>query len=292
MTRPGSRCRDGCIPFTCYNVDKAVPRLNYPQNDTAEEREAMSDTPTASDAAHLLTNLAQARPGHHQQIAAHELPAELALLRTFQSRRLAMTHADLLASPRYHPAAEFFLTDVYAPRDFSQRDADLQRFYEGVSRVLPERAVSILAHVVALSNLTNDLDARLIRALVDELGVTDSITPQQYAAGYRICDNYDERLRQIKLIGDIGYGIDRLVHIPFVAIALRLAHAPAVLAGWSELQHYLEHGFTAFKHMKGAEGFLATIDHRETAILDRIFAGEVDPFAVSDDGAQGSKRDS
>ncbi len=243
----------------------------------------MSDTPTASDAAHLLTHLAQARPGHHQAVEARQLAADIALLRAFQSRRLATTHADLLLSPRYRPAAEFFLTDVYAPRDFSQRDADLQRFYEGVSRVLPERAVSILAHVVALSNLTNDLDERLARALVQEVGVTDSITPQQYAAGYRICNNYDERLRQIKLISDIGYGIDRLVHIPFVAIALRLAHAPAVLAGWSELQHYLEHGFTAFKHMKGAQEFLTIVDRRETAILDRIFDGDADPFGATDD---------
>lgn len=241
----------------------------------------MSDTPTTSDAVRLLAHLAQARPGHHQSIESRQLTAELARLRLFQSQRLAATHADLLTSQRYRPAAEFFLTDVYAPRDFSQRDADLQHFYEGVSRVLPERAVSILANVVALSNLSNDLDDRLAGVLVDELGVTDHITPQQYAAGYRICDNYDERLRQIKLIGDIGHGIDRLVHIPFVAIALRLAHAPAVLAGWSELQHYLEHGFTAFKHMKGANEFLTIVDRRETAILDRIFAGDEEPFRMT-----------
>ena len=102
-------------------------------------------TPTAGDAARLLTHLAAARPGHHQKVAARELPAEIALLRRFQSQRLARTHADLLSSQRYRPAAQFFLNDVYAPRDFSQRDADMQRFYEGVRKVLPERAVSILS---------------------------------------------------------------------------------------------------------------------------------------------------
>ncbi len=241
----------------------------------------MSEIPTSSDAAHLLTHLAQARPGHHVPVEARELLPEIVLLRAFQTRRLATTHADLLAHPRYRPAAQFFLTDVYAPRDFSQRDADLQRFYEGVRRVLPERAVTILADVIALANLTDELDGRLARALVDELGVTDDITPQQYAAGYRLCDNYDDRRQQIKLIGDIGRGIDRLIHIPFVAIALRLAHAPAVLAGWGELQHYLEKGFSAFKHMKGADEFLTTVDRRETAILDRIFAAHPEPFDLS-----------
>lgn len=244
----------------------------------------MSDTPIASDAAHLLTHLAQARPGHHRKVAAQDLAPEIGLLRVFQSHRLATTHADLLASPRYRPATQFFLSDVYAPRDFSQRDADMQRFYEGVSRVLPERAVSILANVVVLSDMTNDLDARLAQVLVSELGVTDSITHQQYAAAYRICDNYDERQHQIRLIGEIGRGIDRLVKIPFVSISLRLAHAPAVLAGWSELQHFLERGFSAFKHMKGAEEFLSIVETRENGILNRIFADDPDPFDLEGRG--------
>lgn len=240
----------------------------------------MSETPTASDAAKLLTHLAKARPGHHVKVEGKGLARDQALLRAFQAQRLAETHKDLLASRRYRPAAQFFLEDVYAPRDFSQRDADIQRFYEGVSKVLPARAVAILGDVVALSNLTNELDEKLGRVLVDELGVTESITPQQYAAGYRICDNYDDRVHQIKLISRIGYGIDKLVHIPLIGISLRLAHAPAVLAGWSELQRYLEHGFSAFKHMKGAAEFLDTVERREMEILDRIYAGHPEPFAI------------
>lgn len=238
--------------------------------------------PTAGDAAHLLTHLAQARPGHHRVVEARELPPAIALLRRFQSQRLARTHADLLAGPRYGPAARFFLSDVYAPRDFSQRDADMQRFYDGVRRVLPERAVAVLADVVQLSALTNDLDARLSHVLVNDLQATEAITPEQYAAAYRICDNYDERLRQIVLIEEIGRGIDRMIKIPFIAIALRLAHAPAVLAGWAELQGYLERGFSAFKHMKGADDFLNAIVGRETRILDAIFANAEEPFRVGD----------
>ena len=239
--------------------------------------------PTAGDAAHLLTHLAQARPGHHRVVEARQLLPETALLRRFQAQRLARTHADLLASPRFGPAAHFFLSDVYGPRDFSQRDADLQRFYEGVRKVLPERAVAVLADVIQLSAMTNDLDERLIRALVDELGVTDTITLEQYAAAYRLCDNYDERQQQLALIEEIGRGIDRMIKIPFIAIALRLAHTPAVMAGWGELQSYLERGFSAFKHMKGADDFLAAIIGREIRILDAIFANAQDPFGVTSD---------
>jgi hypothetical protein len=239
--------------------------------------------PTTGDAARLLTHLAQARPGQRRTVAPRQLPPETALLRRFQAQRLARTHADLLASPRYGPAARFFLSDVYGPRDFSQRDADLLRFYEGVRKVLPERAVGVLADVVQLSALTNDLDERLIRALVDTLGVTDTITLEQYAAAYRLCDNYEERRRQLQMIDAIGRGIERMIHVPLIGLSLRLAHAPAVLAGWAELQGYLERGFFAFKHMKGADDFLAAIIGRETRILDAIFANEPDPFSVTSD---------
>ena len=285
--QPGVKWQNG--PFWTIigcSIDRLHPvldRLRQEPMTPDSTRPHEPPVPTAGDAARLVTHLAQARPGHRRVVEARELTAEIALLRRFQSQRLAQTHADLLASPRFGPAAQFFLTDVYGPRDFSQRDADLQRFYDGVRRVLPERAVAVLADVVNLSALTNELDDRLIHALVDDLHVTDTITLEQYAAAYRLCDNHDERLRQLQLIEEIGRGIDRMVRIPFIAIALRLAHAPAVLAGWAELQEYLERGFSAFKHMKGADEFMNAIIGRETRILEAIFAHEPKPFGVTSD---------
>ena len=88
------------------------------------------------------------RPANRRGIIeSRELSPEMALLRAFQSQRLATTHADLLAAPRHRPATEFF-SMTSTRRDFSQRDADMLRFYQGVRKVLPERAVSILADVV------------------------------------------------------------------------------------------------------------------------------------------------
>lgn len=238
----------------------------------------MSDLPTAKDAAHILTHLVQARPGHHVSVEGQALPPEITLLRHWQTQRLSRTYADFLRSPRFRPAALFFLDDLYAPRDFSQRNADLERFHDGLRKALPERALVVLARGIALHELTEQLDANLAHVLTGRLGVTDTITESQYAEAYRICNNYDERLRQIRMIDEIGRGVDHMVHLPFVGVALRLAHTPAHLAGWQELQGFLERGFSAFKHMKGADEFLGTIASRETRILDRIFAQHPDPF--------------
>lgn len=215
-----------------------------------------------------------------KRISGQDLAPELKLLRTFQSERLARTHADLLASPRYGPACSFFLTDIYAPRDFSQRDHDAETLYKLMNRFLPDDLLYPLALVLKLNNMTHDLDERLAEALVNTLGVTDTLTPALYAEGYRVCDNYQEREQQIDMLWEIGQRVDKLVKSPLTAPTLALARLPAKTAGWDELHDFLERGYQAFKHMKGSDYFLKTITTREKEILHRIFSAHPDPFAI------------
>src|SRR5690606_2458682 len=149
----------------------------------------------------------------------------------------------------------FFLSDVYAPRDFSQRNYDIQKAYDAMRKALPERVIRTLGDTIELHQFTDELDEKLAKVLTEQLGVTDSLTAEQYAEGYRICDNHDDRVRQIVMIAAIGRSVDRLVRLPLVGMALKLALTPAHLTGWSELQGFLERGFAAFKQMKGAEEF-------------------------------------
>ena len=60
---------------------------------------------------------------------------------------------------------------------------------------------------------------------------------------------------------------------PLVRTALAMMRQPARLAGMSALQDFLERGFAAFRAMGGAETFLATIEERETQIMDAIVGG-------------------
>ncbi len=224
----------------------------------------------------LLTNPAARR----KRIGEKDLAPQLKLLRTFQSERLAKTHADLLADARTGPACRFFLTDIYAPRDFSQRDHDAENLYKLMNRFLPEDLLYPLALVLKLNNMTHNLDDQLADALVNQLGVTDTITPELYAEGYRVCDNYHERELQIDMLLEIGERVDKLVKSPFTAPTIQLAYLPAKTAGWDELHSFLERGYKAFKHMKGADYFLNTITTRERDILHHIFSAHPNPFGV------------
>jgi hypothetical protein len=68
---------------------------------------------------------------------------------------------------------------------------------------------------------------------------------------------------------------------PLLERALRLARRPARAGGFGQLQDFLERGFSAFKQMGGAAEFLATIERRETRILERLFAGTARPFDLA-----------
>ncbi|HET9764622.1 MAG TPA: hypothetical protein VFR50_13970, partial [Casimicrobiaceae bacterium] len=85
--------------------------------------------------------------------------------------------------------------------------------------------------------------------------------------------------RQIALIVSVGRALDRYVGKPLIRAALFAMRQPARLAGFGALQGFLERGFDAFHSMRGAEGFLAAIEQRETALMDAILAGDSAPCA-------------
>ena len=212
---------------------------------------------------------------YHQKEA---LDPNLVLLREWQSKRLANTYSDLMSKRRYVLAGDFFLNDIYAARDFSQRDNDLEYLYDVMSSVLPKFMLTLVGHTIELNNLSNLLDAKLLSALREELDLRDEITPAMYTDGYRICDNYDERKLQIELILEVGKQVDITTKIPLLGTALKMASGPAQRTGWGDVHNFLARGFRAFKQMRGAEKFLDTVEKREMHILDHIFMGNKNPF--------------
>ena len=78
----------------------------------------------------------------------------------------------------------------------------------------------------------------------------------------------------------VGEGLDRMVRKPLIFSTLKMLRGPAKMAGLWEMQQFLEAGFTAFRHMHGADDFLATIANREKVLIERILSGEADPFSV------------
>lgn len=199
-------------------------------------------------------------------------------LRAWQSARLAHTHADLLASERYKPAASFFLNELYGPKDFGERDAALARVQPMLSRFLPRSALETICRAIELDALSEALDAAMVEAL-RAAGGASSIDEASYANAYRQVGRRADRNRQIALIREVGEPLDALTRHPMIRGMLRLMTGPARAVGLGTLHEFLVHGFEAFAHMDGAEHFLDCIVSREQALSEHILNGTEPPPA-------------
>ena len=200
-------------------------------------------------------------------------------LRGWQSERLAATYRDLLDSERYHDAARFFLTDLYGPKDFSERDHEVERILPTLSATLPASGIRTIALAIEVDALSEELDAAMVAEL-SRAHAMAKITGKAYAEAYRHCGKRAQRELQLKLIGEIGESLAALVRKPLVHAGLRLMRAPAKLAGLAELHMFLEDGYHAFHKMGDPTEFLDTIATRERLILEQLYDGAARPFEI------------
>jgi hypothetical protein len=247
----------------------------------------MPDAPSPEQAPNTLGLLRELTKLRHQRVTSGPPDAHLLALREFQTARLARSYADLLAHPRFNPACRFFLDDIYAPRDFTQRDHDMRQMHDFMRRFVPAGMIHPLTLTVKLHALTEHLDTALVDALYNRLQLAGPVTLEAYAEAYRLCDNYAARVDQIEWVSEIGRDLDRIVRQPLTGTVLALAGAPARRAGWEELTGFLDRGYRAFKHLHGAKAFIDVVTRRERRFLDRIYAHDPDPYGFNAEaGAQ------
>lgn len=211
----------------------------------------------------------QLRAVKAERQAARREPALLAArtaLKRFQAARLARTHANLLDAPDTHDAALFFLEELYAAHDLSQRDIDLERIIPTMQRLLSYEALRTITNAIVLDALSERLDTAMARALGPEFSAAD------YVRVYRTVTAQDERARQLDLVQELGESLCGLVKIPLLSVTLSVMRTPARLAGLGDLQQFLERGFNTFKKMKRPMDFVATIVERERAVSAAIYA--------------------
>jgi len=205
---------------------------------------------------------------------------EVARVKRWQHMRLAETYADLFADQRYRAATQFFLDELYGTNNGANegvnvlaapsiRDRDLIRMYPTMKRVLPKFALNTATKALALDVLSEEFDQALARELTGQ-----TITAAHYAVAFRAVGRKKDRLAQVKLMQDVGDRLDAVVKKPMLYATLKLLRGPSKLAGLAAMQRFLESGFSAFRHMKGANYFLLTIATRETQFIEAIFAGE------------------
>lgn len=202
----------------------------------------------------------------------------LKALQSWQALRLERSFDGFLRDPARRPAARFFLTDVYGDHDFSQRDADIAKVIPMMQRLLPAPLLDAIATGIELGALTHALDLRMAEALHRLAPRRRALDAALYAQAYRKVGHPRLRARQIELIGRVGTTLGAALRMPGVGALLALSRLPARAAGLGELQSFLERGYAAFAELGDIRGFLADIGDNETRVMERLFAGDPDPF--------------
>ncbi len=195
----------------------------------------------------------------------------LSRLKRYQAARLQATYADLHAQEPYRAAVDFFTQDLYGDRDFSERDADLERIVPAVARLFPLEAVATLDAALRLHAISESLDARMCERNPNPW------REDSYHLAWRATGQRPVREEQLRLVMHVGHSLDKLVRLPMIGLTLRAMTAPASVAGLSELHGFLSRGFAAFKALKGAAVFLECIESRERRLMQTLFDLDAQP---------------
>lgn len=230
-----------------------------------------SPTDTIRDALQSVAKLRQ------QRADDAALAQAVSCIKALQNGRFNGTYADAMLDPAYSAAARFFLEELYADRDFAERDAQFSRIAGTLQKLFPASVVSTASALAELHALTETLDQSMARQYAALTRCTHTVTSKAsyYLQAWRTVQQEPARHRQLQTVLSIGHDLARLTRTPGLRTLLKMMRKPAQAAGMGSLQQFLECGFDTFAQLSrqpgGAPQFLALIAERETAWINTLF---------------------
>ena len=193
-------------------------------------------------------------------------------LQAFQSARLGQTYKDLMDDPQYEKIGHFFFQKLYAPEDFSFRDASIKKLHKLLRGKVYSGIISAVSKVIELHELSDRLDDRMVEQMMTG-GIGENMDMQQYQAMYRSLDNYDERLYQIGLGKEVTQVFYKLSKKWVVAVSLNTVRKAAHLIGMGKIIDFIYEGYAGFRAIENIDYFIETVDTREHAWHEKLWSG-------------------
>lgn len=182
----------------------------------------------------------------------------------FQSERLSRTYVDLQEDPRYSALGRFFFDRLYAPKDFSIRDAGIKKLQHILEGRIYQPMTAAMHKVVELHELSDALDDRMAQAMIDA-GFGPKPTEKEYQIVYCRLNNPDQREYQIDLSIEAMQIFHGLSQKWIVAASLKTVSLAARFIGAADLMDFINDGFQAFRKIESIDYFSRTIQKREMA---------------------------
>lgn len=201
----------------------------------------------------------------------------LTQLQQFQSERLRVTHADLLATSPSREALEFLLSDIYGGADLSPVARDIERALPLALKLLPDKVMATAACALEAMLVTQQLDEALTELLAARLD--EPLDEAAYIDGYRRLSQQPRRQRQLDLLLELGKQLEKYLRSRLLLGTFRMVNKPAHKAGFGHLYDFMARCFAVMKPLPDAAALLAELSARERAIMQKLFAGDSQPFA-------------
>jgi hypothetical protein len=196
----------------------------------------------------------------------------LRAVQQYQIARMRSTHEALFQSPVYRPLCEFFVTDLYGPREVgSSRGAALHSLVVALRPVLPAWIYEGSLGLVDLHSLSERLDDRLVRLLASR-GAPTPLSTADFESAYFGCDDYEDRLRQIALSDAATRFGHALARHPSAVRLLGGARRLRGLPRLDPLLAMLERGSRGFQQALDIDPFVEAMRAGETGYLNGVYA--------------------
>ena len=219
-----------------------------------------------TEALQHVTELRRAAQGNPALLNA------LSDVKQLQSRRFAGTYSDLLTQVPYQAAALFFLAELYGDKDYSQRDEQFSKISTGLEHFFVAPLMAAAVSLAQLHSLTESLDMAMAQHWLEDPNTDEAA---RYVRAWRKVNRRPDRLHQLMKVIELGRVLERITRKPGLQLVLRMMRRPAFLAGLSDLQQFLESGFTAFHAMSQSPEvtayFLDAIQAREFSMITMLF---------------------
>jgi len=189
---------------------------------------------------------------------------------TWQREYMLPHFEELRENNKWRPAIDFIVSDL-AGIGISDRDQQIQRVIPAIIRLLPAKALQAIASGMEMNARILEINLSICEVYVKQYGEASEFTENKYCHAAREAVTLEECLELITLTKSLGQDLERIVKIPFIGITLKSMRIPARLAGFADLQLFLEDGYTAFTKLDNVATFLDSVEANMRLLFERIY---------------------
>lgn len=202
-------------------------------------------------------------------------------VQAWQKKRIQRTHAKQFAEKQNILMSEYFLNRLYGGPDFdalADQIARIVKYAHKAEKLIPENAIKTGTSGVKLAILAVQLDEQVAIQLLEDYPNNPALTDEMMRLTYLKLNQGANRLKQLHLLDELGISLDKYMRSFMVQAAFKMCKGAATKYHFEVMYDFMQDGFLALKPLKSAEKFVKEFTAIERQIVDKVHAGDLNPF--------------